>query len=120
MKDILFDDINKNSEISDFYAVETSYDYFEIHCKIDGVEYRVLDTRRSRCSDMVFTDTSHQINHTEYLLKELGFTGNLDKVLHYTFNHNPSTWEEDYEDDEGFDGWYGDGLDHIEELYYID
>ena len=37
--------------------------------------------------------------------------------LHYTFNHNESSCEEDIGE---FDGYYGDGLDNIEELYYLD
>ena len=116
MEDILFEDINiENSEISDVYAVEgNSYDYFTVYCKINGVEHRVLDKRNSRCSDMVFTDTQHNKNHTVWLIEKLG--GNV-KNINYTFNHNSSTWEEPIGE---CDGYYGDGLDHIEELWYMD
>lgn len=113
MKDILFDDIDLSQEISDVYAVEKSYDYFAVFCRINGEEYKVLDTRNSRCSDMVFTDSSHSKSHTYWLIEKLG--GSKDKIT-YTFNHNPSCWEEDIGE---FDGYYDDGLDHIEELYYL-
>lgn len=116
MEDILFSDIDlENSEITDVYAVEgNSYDYYNVYCKINGEEYRVLDTRNSRCSDLVFTDTTHSKGHTEWLIKKLG--GSV-KDINFTFNHNESTWEEPMGE---FDGYYGDGLDHIEELWYMD
>lgn len=112
MRDVLFDDIDlKAHTITDVYTEETSYDYFAVYCKIDGEECRILDTRNSRCSDMVFTDTSHAKGHAESLVKKLG--GDV-KEMSYRFNHNPNEWEEDIGE---FDGYYGDGLDHIEELY---
>lgn len=116
MEDILFDEIDiENSEISNVYAVEgNTYDYYNVYCKIDGVEHRVTDTRNSRCSDLVFTDTAHSRNHTEWLIEKLG--GNV-KDITCTFNHNSSQWEEPMGE---FDGYYGDGLDHIEELWYMD
>ena len=111
MKDILFDDINlKESKIENVHSTETSYDYFTVYCTINDEEYRILDTRNSKCSDMVFTDTSHSKHHAEWLINKLG--GNKEKMS-YKYNHNPSCWEEDIGD---FDGYYGDGLDHIEEL----
>ena len=112
MEDIMFSDIDLSKSISDVCATETSYDDIKVECRIDGVWYRVLDTRNSRCSDMVFTDTSHNKNHTEWIMKKLG-----GGEFHYTFNHNSSDWEEPIGE---FDGYYGDGLDHIEELYYMD
>ena len=124
--DVLYDDIKESIEkgtvtVENIHGIETSYDYFQVECTIDGVDYRILDTRCSRCSDMVFTDTSHTKNHTVWLIEKLGYKGNPEKVLTYTFNHNPSTWDEPYDDyDGGFDGYYGDGLDHIEELWYLD
>ena len=115
MEDIMFDDINlEESRIENVHAIETSYDYFEVRCEIDGETCRVLDTRNSRCSDMVFTDTSHNCNHTEWMIKKLG--GSI-KNISYKFNHNESDWEEPIGE---FDGYYGDGLDHIEELWYMD
>lgn len=116
MKDILFDDIDLTSEITNVHAVEKSYDYFEVNCDINGETYRVLDTRNSRCSDMVFTDTSHKKNHAEWIMRKLG-EKNVREHMAYTFNHNESSWEEPVGD---FDGYYGDGLDHIEELWYMD
>lgn len=118
MKDILFDNINLEQvdKITNIYAIETSYDYFEVRCDIDGEEHRILDTRRSRCSDMVFTDTSHTKHHAEGIMKKLGLE-NAESKMQYTFNHNPQCWEEDIGE---FDGYYGDGLDHIEELWYLD
>ena len=117
MEDIMFDDIDlEKMNVVNVSAVETSYDYFRVECEIDGVYYRVLDTRNSRCSDMVFTDTSHAKSHTEWLLKKLGVTDPESKMS-YIYNHNSSCWEEDVGE---FDGYYGDGLDHIEELYYMD
>ena len=112
MEDIMFKDIDLTKEITNVSATETSYDYFQVECKIDGVWYRVLDTRNSRCSDLVFTDTSHKKNHAKWLMDELG-----GGEFHYTYNHNSNHWEEDIGE---FDGYYGDGLDHIEELYYMD
>ena len=112
MEDILFKDIDLTKDIRNVSATETSYDYFRVECEIDGVWYRVLDTRNSRCSDMVFTDTSHKKNHAEWLMEKLG-----GGKFHYTFNHNESSWEEPMGE---FDGYYGDGLDHIEELWYMD
>lgn len=112
MKDIMFEDIDLGKEISNVSAVETSYDYFRVECEIDGESYRVLDTRNSRCSDLVFTDTSHAKNHAKWIMEKLG-----GGKFYYTYNHNSNSWEEDIGD---FDGYYGDGLDHIEELYYMD
>lgn len=114
MEDIMFGDIDLSQKITDVYAVEKSYDYFEVYCKINNIEYRVLDTRNSRCSDMVFTDTQHSKNHTEWLIEKLKGS---KKDMTYTFNHNSSTWDEPMGE---FDGYYGDGLDHIEELWYMD
>lgn len=118
MEDILFEDLMKKIEDEKYKVVyvggtETSYDYFQVEVRLDkDKSYRVLDTRNSRCSDMVFTDTSHSKNHAEGIMEQLG-----GGKLTYTFNHNPSTWDEDIGE---FDGYYGDGLDHIEELYYMD
>lgn len=112
MKDIMFSDIDLTQDITNVSATETSYDWFQVECEINGEWFRVLDTRNSRCSDMVFTDTSHQKNHAKWLMEKLG-----GGKLHYTFNHNESSWEEPIGE---FDGYYGDGLDHIEELYYMD
>ena len=112
MEDIMFEDIDLTQEITDVYAVETSYDYFRVEFWVDDKKYRVLDTRNSRCSDMVFTDTSHEKNHAEWIMKKL-----VGGKFHYRYNHNPSTWEEPIGE---FDGYYGDGLDHIDELYYMD
>lgn len=112
MEDIMFSDIDLSADIKNVYATETSYDYFRVECEINGKMYRVLDTRNSRCSDMVFTDTSHEKNHAEWIMEKLG-----GGKFNYRYNHNPDCWEEDIGE---FDGYYGDGLDHIEELYYLD
>lgn len=112
MEDIMFSDIDLSADIKNVYATETSYDYFCVECEINGKMYRVLDTRNSRCSDMVFTDTSHEKNHAEWIMEKLG-----GGKFNYRYNHNPECWEEDIGE---FDGYYGDGLDHIEELYYLD
>lgn len=116
MKDIMLKDIDLTSKITNINARETSYDYFQVTCDINGETYRVLDTRNSRCSDMVFTDTSHEVGHAKWIMEKLGET-NFKKHMTYTFNHNESTWEEPMGE---FDGYYGDGLDHIEELWYMD
>lgn len=108
----MLDEIDLTRKITNVCATETSYDYFRVECNIDGEFYRVLDTRNSRCSDLVFTDTSHSKSHANMIMRKLG-----GGKFHYTFNHNPSTWEEPMGD---FDSYYGDGLDHIEELYYMD
>ena len=112
MKDILFEDIDLTQEITSVCATETSYDYFQVECRINGEDYRILDTRNSRCSDLVFTDSSHSKNHAEWIMDKLG-----GGKFHYTYNHDESSWEEDIGE---FDGYYGDGLDHIDELYYLD
>lgn len=120
MKDILFDEIDlENSEITDIDSYEKSYDYYEVTCKIDGEWFRILDTRNSRCSDLVFTDTQHEANHAKWIIRKLGGEGRLKQ----SWNHNPNTWD-DVEDCggyyDGFDGYYGDGLDCIDELRYMD
>ena len=120
MKDILFDEIDlENSVITDIDSYEKSFDYYEVTCKIDGENYRILDTRNSRCSDLVFTDTQHERGHAEWIIKKLG--GNGEVKQHW--NHDSSTYD-DVEDCGGcyggFDGYYGDGLDHIWELWYMD
>ena len=115
MKDVMFEEIDlEKCTITDVSAVEKAYDYFEVTCYIDGECCRILDTRNSRISDIVFTDTQHEVNHAEWLFEKLG--GNVKKMT-YIFNHNSSTWEEPIGE---FDGYYCDGLDHIEELWYID
>lgn len=122
MIDILLDDllkmIDENTEIKYFSATETSYDYFKVECDINEKSYRILETRNSRCSDMVFTDTSHDECTVNYIVKKIKeIVGDVEFNLYYTYNHNPACWEEDYGD---FDGYYDDGLDHIEELYYME
>ena len=123
MKDIMIDNlekvVNKNSKIKYISATETSYDYFRVECTIDDVNYRLLETRHSRCSDMVFTDTSHSKGVAKSIIKKILELGGKkeDVNWYYTYNHNPQCWEEDIGE---FDGYYNDGLDHIEELNYME
>lgn len=121
MKDIHFDKLKeklKNKEISikEVSATEKQYDYFRIECNIDGEYYRIVD-RNGRFEDL--TDTIHTEDYTKFILKEIGFE---NTKLNYTFIHNPELWDNDCGDvyDNEFDGYYGDGLDQIEELYYMD
>ena len=126
MEDIMFDEISKMIEnddvckISDVDSYEKSYDYYEVYCTINGEYYRVLDTRNSRCSDLVFTDSQHQRNHAEWIIKKLKGWGGLDEKeveVKESWNHNPSSWDDDepYGDEIGY---IGDGLDCCDELNY--
>lgn len=108
MKDILFDDIDfENSTIKYVQALEKSYDYYEITCDINGETHRILDTRNSRCSDLVFTDSQHEENHAEYIVKKLG--GDKSSFVQ-RFNHNPACWDDDCSYGDEVD-YIGDGLD---------
>ena len=121
MKDIMFDELNEEfiQNINTISAVEKNYDYYEITVWNNDKLFRILDTRNSRCSDLIFTDAEHEENHARYIIKKLG--GNPDEIMHQRFNHNPACWDDDCSDyDDNFDGYYGDGLDNIEELYYMD
>ena len=111
MKDIMFDDITMNfiDEIESISAVEKSYDCYEVTVWTKDDElYRVLDTRNSRCSDLVYTDSQHEKNHARWLIRRLG--GNPDEVMIERFNHNPACWDDDcgYGDEVDY---IGDGLD---------
>ena len=95
------------------------YDYFKV-CVVtdDYQDYIITDTRNSRVSDMVFTDTTHDRIVTENIVRQIqDKIGEVKVHWNYHFIHNEQCWEEDTGD---FDGYYGDGLDHIEELNYMD
>ena len=120
MEDIMFEDLmekikNENVEIKSASAIEKQYDYFRVECNIDGKYYRIVD-RNGRFENV--TDTIHTENWAKHMLKEIGHE---DVELIYTFIHNPSLWD-DCDDAYNceFDSYYGDGLDHIEELWYMD
>ena len=110
MKDIMFDEINKQfiENIESISAVEKSYDYYEITVWKDGELFRITDTRNSRCSDLVFTDTQHEENHARYIIKQLN--GDPDSCMSQRFNHNPACWDDDREYGDEVD-YIGDGLD---------
>ena len=120
MKDILFDDLKQMilndelCEISCINSYEKSYDYYEITCDINGESCRITDTRNSRCSDLVFTDTQHQAGHAEFIVKKLkewsGKETNGEVELKQSWNHNPACWDDNYEYGDEID-YIGDGLD---------
>lgn len=125
MKDILFDDIkemilNDNlCRIRDIDAYEKSYDYYEITCYINDEYCRILDTRNSRCSNLVFTDTQHYKGHAESIVKSLKkWAGEDENIkLKESWNHNPSTWDDDHPYGDEI-SYIGDGLDCADDIGY--
>ena len=116
MKEVFLKDI-ENKTVESVSCYEAGYDEFKITMKVDG-EYVVLcRMETSRCN------TSIQHKRTRWTPS--GAQGILDKYapgekITFSWNHNPSTWDDcddDYYDDYTY---YGDGLDCIEELYYMD
>lgn len=114
MKDIMFDDIKDISKITSIDSYEKHYDEYEIYIDMEGETFRVCDTRNSRCSDLVFTDTCHQSGHASWIHKQLGGDGKLNQH----WNHNPRCWEDDepYGDEISY---IGDGLDCCDELMWL-
>lgn len=114
MRDIMFEDIDlKNDIITNIDSYEKSYGFYEVYCNINGEYCRVLDTRYSRCSDLIFKDTQHSESHAKWLIKKLGGKGEVKQ----SWNHNPSTWDDDqsYGDEISY---IGDGLDCADDWAY--
>ena len=102
--EILVTDLDKHN-VTSASGVERHYGEFKIQVKIEDKWY-----------DVVKSNGSHMFgeSYAEELIKKYG---DEDDELIYRFIHDPRLWEEDIGE---FDGYYGDGLDHIDELYYMD
>lgn len=100
----------KNYIVKEITLTEKMYDEYIIRAKIELAKKDKWVQLKKRNDDTLFSK-----DFGIRLMKEYGL---YDKTnIHDTFIHDPRLWEEDIGE---FDGYYGDGLDHIEELYYMD
>ena len=116
MKDIFVKDL-EGKTVENVSCHVAQYDEFKITMKVDG-EYCVLcRMETSRCNT--------SIQHKRTYWSPNGAQNILDKYapgkkISYSWNHNPATWDDDCDDGYNDYTFYGDGLDCMEDLYYMD
>lgn len=113
MKDVFEEDI-QGKEVKNIYCRESGYNEFEITLDVDSERVRLVRLECSRCSDNMWTRTYWLPEQAQNILDKYAH----GETLRYSWNHNPSTWDDD--NNYNTDVYYNDGLDGYDELYYLD